>query len=126
MLHPDKPNVSVKDLQKELADKYRGKESCVFVFGLKTQFGGGKSTGFGLIYDSEAMAKAAEPKYRLCRVRSPTLSPTPPSCVRSHPCTAYILMWTLRPSCQATECGMLRDASHPSLVLCCCGAERPG
>ena len=42
--------------------------NCVFVFGLKTQFGGGKSTGFGLIYDNVQVAKQFEPKYRLVRV----------------------------------------------------------
>ena len=33
------------------------------------QFGGGKSTGFGLIYDTVDSAKKFEPKYRLIRVR---------------------------------------------------------
>lgn len=42
--------------------------STVFVFGFKTQFGGGKSTGFGLIYDNLAAAKKFEPKHRLVRV----------------------------------------------------------
>ena len=32
-----------------------------------SQFGGGKSTGFGLIYDSIDSAKKFEPKYRLIR-----------------------------------------------------------
>lgn len=32
------------------------------------QFGGGKSTGFGLIYDDVKAAKQFEPKYRLIRV----------------------------------------------------------
>ena len=39
-----------------------------FVFGMRTQFGGGKTTGFGLIYDSLDFAKKFEPKYRLQRV----------------------------------------------------------
>ncbi|KAL5729597.1 ribosomal protein S24A [Ranunculus cassubicifolius] len=34
----------------------------------RTHFGGGKSTGFGLIYDSVENAKKYEPKYRLFRV----------------------------------------------------------
>lgn len=38
------------------------------MFGFKTCFGGGKSTGFGLIYDSLDQAKKFEPKYRLARV----------------------------------------------------------
>jgi len=33
------------------------------------QFGGGKSTGFGLVYDNLDSAKKFEPKYRLIRVR---------------------------------------------------------
>jgi len=37
------------------------------------QFGGGKSTGFGLIYDTLESAKKFEPKYRLIRVRSKAL-----------------------------------------------------
>lgn len=32
------------------------------------QFGGGKSTGFGLVYDNLDAAKKFEPKYRLIRV----------------------------------------------------------
>ena len=35
---------------------------------LSLQFGGGKSTGFGLIYDSLDAAKKFEPRYRLVRV----------------------------------------------------------
>ena len=37
------------------------------------QFGGGKSTGFGLIYDDLKAAKQFEPKYRLIRVSSSAL-----------------------------------------------------
>ena len=37
------------------------------------QFGGGKSTGFGLIYDDIKAAKQFEPKYRLVRVSSAPL-----------------------------------------------------
>lgn len=39
-------------------------------FGLKTHFGGGRSTGFALIYDDEASQRKFEPKYRLIRVRN--------------------------------------------------------
>ena len=40
----------------------------IIVFGFRTQFGGGKTTGFGLIYDSVVAAKKFEMKYRLARV----------------------------------------------------------
>ena len=39
----------------------------VFVFGFRTVFGGGRSSGFALIYDSEEEAKKYEPKFRLAR-----------------------------------------------------------
>ena len=38
------------------------------VFGLRTQFGGGKTTGFALVYDSPEALKKFEPHYRLVRV----------------------------------------------------------
>ena len=41
----------------------------VILFGFRTVFGGGKSTGFALIYDTVDDAKKFEPKYRLARVR---------------------------------------------------------
>lgn len=60
-------------LQAELKEKlgriYDVKDSnSIFVFKFRTHFGGGKSTGFGLIYDSVETAKKYEPKYRLIRV----------------------------------------------------------
>ena len=38
------------------------------MFGLQTQYGGGKTTGFALIYDSPEALKKFEPHYRLVRV----------------------------------------------------------
>ena len=68
VIHPGRANVSKSELQERLAKMYDVKdEKCVFVFGLRTQFGGGKSTGFGLIYDNLEAAKKFEPKYRLIR-----------------------------------------------------------
>ncbi|GAB4818731.1 hypothetical protein N2152v2_005777 [Parachlorella kessleri] len=68
VLHPGRANVSKTELREKLSKMYDVKDSnCVFVFGLKTQFGGGKSTGFGLIYDNVQGAKQFEPKYRLIR-----------------------------------------------------------
>eukprot|EP01043_Picozoa_sp_COSAG02_P029407 COSAG02_NODE_1829_length_10738_cov_4.595827_9_plen_135_part_00 len=67
VLHPGRANVPHAEIQKELAEKYRAKGNCVFTFGMKTAFGGGKSTGFGLVYDNEAKAMAMEARYRLVR-----------------------------------------------------------
>lgn len=69
ILHPSRPNVSRADLAEKLAALYKTDKDRVVAFGLRTQFGGGRSTGFALIYDDEASQKKFEPKYRLVRVR---------------------------------------------------------
>mmetsp|Transcript_26825 Transcript_26825/g.58498 ORF Transcript_26825/g.58498 Transcript_26825/m.58498 type:complete len:132 (+) Transcript_26825:70-465(+) len=68
VLHPGRPNVSKAELKEKLASMYDVKDNdCIFVFGFRTQFGGGKSTGFGVIYDDKKAATQFEPKYRLIR-----------------------------------------------------------
>ncbi|CAI9774348.1 unnamed protein product [Fraxinus pennsylvanica] len=68
VLHPGRPNVSKAELKEKLARMYEVKDpNAIFVFKFRTHFGGGKSTGFGLIYDSVENAKKYEPKYRLIR-----------------------------------------------------------
>ena len=42
------------------------------MFGFRTQYGGGKSTGFALIYDSHEVMKKFEPHYRLVRIGAAT------------------------------------------------------
>ena len=55
--------------QAKIAEMYKVKdENCVAVFGFKNAFGGGRITGFGLIYDSVTQAKRFEPKHRLLRL----------------------------------------------------------
>lgn len=47
---------------------YKVKDATtVFLYGFKTAFGGGKSSGFALIYDTINDAKRFEPKHRLVR-----------------------------------------------------------
>ncbi|KAJ0964785.1 hypothetical protein J5N97_025923 [Dioscorea zingiberensis] len=68
VLHPGRANVSKTELKDKLAKIYEVKdENSIFVFKFRTHFGGGKSSGFGLIYDSLENAKKFEPKYRLIR-----------------------------------------------------------
>jgi small subunit ribosomal protein S24e len=69
VLHPNRPNVSRDELSEKLAALYKTDKARVVTFGLRTQFGGGRSTGFALIYDDEASQKKFEPKHRLVRVR---------------------------------------------------------
>ena len=47
---------------------YKVGKDQVICFGFRTQYGGGKSTGFGLIYDSNEALKKFEPRYRLVRI----------------------------------------------------------
>lgn len=69
VLHPGRANVSKTELSEKLAAIYKTQKGLVVTFGFRTAFGGGKSTGFALIYDDEASQKKFEPKHRLVRVR---------------------------------------------------------
>ena len=55
---------SYPQVREKLAKMYSCTADRCFTFGFKTQFGGGKSTGFALIYDTMDFAKKFEPKYR--------------------------------------------------------------
>jgi ribosomal protein S24E len=69
VLHPGRANVSKAELSEKLAGIYKTDKARVVTFGFRTVFGGGRSTGFALVYDDEAAQKKFEPKYRLVRVR---------------------------------------------------------
>ena len=60
VLHPNKANLSKDDVRTRLASLYKAPKETIQTFGFRTQFGGGKSTGFALIYDSEADLKKFE------------------------------------------------------------------
>ena len=68
VLHPNRANVSKDELRGKLAELYKSNKDQVTVFGLRTHYGGGKSTGFALIYDSTEALKKFEPRYRLVRI----------------------------------------------------------
>ncbi|KAH8998905.1 ribosomal protein L23/L15e core domain-containing protein [Lactarius hatsudake] len=67
VLHPSRPPISRTELSEKLASIYKADKARIVPFGFKTHFGGGRSTGFALIYDSEDAQKKFEPKYRLVR-----------------------------------------------------------
>eukprot|EP00457_Paulinella_chromatophora_P015175 gb/GEZN01015743.1/.p1 GENE.gb/GEZN01015743.1/~~gb/GEZN01015743.1/.p1 ORF type:complete len:143 (+),score=39.73 gb/GEZN01015743.1/:53-481(+) len=68
VLHPNSGPPKLSDVGARLAAQYKVQDvKQVVIFGLKTDFGGGKSTGFGLIYDSLQDVLDTEPKYRLLR-----------------------------------------------------------
>ncbi len=68
VLHHNRASVPKTELREMLAKMYKTTPDVVVCFGFKTDFGGGKSTGFALIYDSMDFLKKNEPKHRLIRV----------------------------------------------------------
>merc|ERR1712062_950807 len=67
VLHPGKATVSKSEIRENLSKMYKTTSDLVVAFGFKTAFGGGKSTGFALIYETMDYAKKFEPKFRLIR-----------------------------------------------------------
>merc|ERR1712189_22511 len=68
VLHPGRPNLSKSEVREKLAKVYKTTADVVVCFGFKTAYGGGRSTGFALIYDNSDLMKKIEPKYRLARL----------------------------------------------------------
>ncbi|XP_036028385.1 40S ribosomal protein S24-like [Onychomys torridus] len=64
VLHPGKATVPKTEIREKLAKMYKTTPDVIFVFGFRTHFGGGKTTGFSMIYDSLDYAKK---NHRLAR-----------------------------------------------------------
>eukprot|EP00450_Noctiluca_scintillans_P008402 CAMPEP_0194501120 /NCGR_PEP_ID=MMETSP0253-20130528/21377_1 /TAXON_ID=2966 /ORGANISM="Noctiluca scintillans" /LENGTH=100 /DNA_ID=CAMNT_0039343045 /DNA_START=139 /DNA_END=441 /DNA_ORIENTATION=- len=60
--------VKKDDLRVKLAQQYKASSDRIIVFGMKHSFGGGRSSGFALIYDSVEGRNKFEPKHRLVRI----------------------------------------------------------
>uniref|UniRef100_A0A7S1UR43 40S ribosomal protein S24 n=1 Tax=Grammatophora oceanica TaxID=210454 RepID=A0A7S1UR43_9STRA len=67
IIHPGRPNVPRSELQEVLGGMYKADSKLVILFGFRTKFGGGKSTGFCLIYDNEEATRKFEPIHRQVR-----------------------------------------------------------
>ena len=66
ILHPRKATVSREKFGEKLAKMYKTTPNVIFVVRFRTHLGGGKTTGFGMIYDSLGYEiKIKEPKHRL-------------------------------------------------------------
>ena len=68
VIHPGRAPVSKKDVREHIAKLHKAQAVNVVVYGFSTLFGGGRSTGFALIYDSAEDMKKFEPRFRLLRV----------------------------------------------------------
>ena len=67
VIHPGRANVPKSELNDLLAGMFKGDSKLTITFGFRTKFGGGKSTGFCLIYDNEDAMMKFEPKHRMIR-----------------------------------------------------------
>ena len=67
IIHTSKVNISKTQIKEKLAKMFKTSTECVAVFGLKFKFGGGRSTGFALIYDSVDARKKCDMKHLLLR-----------------------------------------------------------
>jgi small subunit ribosomal protein S24e len=94
VLHPNRPNVSKDELRQKLSELYKASKDQVSVFGFRTQFGGGKSTGFALIYESNEALKKFEPQYRLIRYEMAQRAERPSRAQRTAP-PACDLHWLI-------------------------------
>ncbi len=68
IIHPGRANVAKSELQEVVGGMHKADSKLVVLFGFRTKFGGGKSTGFCVIYDNEDALKKFEPKHRLVRL----------------------------------------------------------
>jgi small subunit ribosomal protein S24e len=65
--HPSQEAANKTDISEKVGATYRTDAANVVLFGFKTKFGGGRSTGFCLIYDNQDSMKKYEPIFRLRR-----------------------------------------------------------
>merc|ERR1711973_261030 len=65
VIHPGRATVPKKEISEKLAKMYKTTPDVVACFGFRTHFGGGKTTGFTLVYDNMDLLKKFEPKHRL-------------------------------------------------------------
>ncbi|GFE54632.1 40S ribosomal protein S24 [Babesia ovis] len=69
VLHPGRANVSKNDLRDRIAKQFKIKDpKTIVLFGFKTYFGGGMSSGYCVIYDTLANLKKYERHYRQVRL----------------------------------------------------------
>ena len=60
-------NSSKKEIATEVSKKFKVPVDHVVIFGLHAKFGGGRTSGFGLIYNSKDALMKFEPKLRKLR-----------------------------------------------------------
>ena len=67
LIHPEKGSVPKKEIKAKLASMFKCPDETISVFGVKSKFGGGRSTCFGLIYSNMDARKKFDMKKLLKR-----------------------------------------------------------
>merc|ERR1712010_87575 len=70
IFHAGEARGKKEEIAGKVAEKFRADSENVVLFGFKTRFGGGRSSGFCLIYDNKDVLKKYEPIYRLRRSKT--------------------------------------------------------
>mmetsp|Transcript_26053 Transcript_26053/g.46229 ORF Transcript_26053/g.46229 Transcript_26053/m.46229 type:complete len:133 (+) Transcript_26053:2890-3288(+) len=78
VIHPGLASVSKTDLKEKVAKHFKAKPEQVIVYGLRTAFGGSRTSGFAMLYSSKDHLVKIEPKYRLRRNGLVAATPKPP------------------------------------------------
>ena len=67
MMHVGGKAPTRDEIKDQVASQLKANKDLVVIFGLHTKFGGGRTTGFGFIYDNLDALKNVEPKHRLIK-----------------------------------------------------------
>ena len=67
VIHPDSGSVSKAAIKEKLSGTFKTKDEQIAIFGMKSKFGGGRSSGYALVYDSVDARKANDTKCNLRR-----------------------------------------------------------
>lgn len=65
--HPGEKAPTRDEIKDLVSQKLKANKELIVIFSLETKFGGGRTTGFGLIYDNADALKTIEPKHRLIK-----------------------------------------------------------
>ena len=63
----DNVPITKKDVAAEVAKKWNVSQENVVIYGLQTKFGGGRTSGFGFVYNNKDSLSKFEPKLRKLR-----------------------------------------------------------
>jgi small subunit ribosomal protein S24e len=73
VFHPNVGKVTKEQIREQIQKKF--KKAQISLFGLKKIFGGGRTRGFGLVYDNEDSMKKYEPVHRIRKMQFEKLEP---------------------------------------------------